>query len=226
MVYNKVTNASYGFKAPGASKDADQKVEVMFPSVDTQNPDYAAEIDLVVEQMNTIVDLALTGDLTLNVAVDPGVTKNAEMLLKLEASGADRVVTLADGFSAAEIAIPSGVTICAFLKYDGTDFLLVTSTNDGVQDGSITVSKLASNAVETAKIKDANVTAAKIATDAVESDKIKAKAVTLAKLADGNAAGDILFWNGTAWTILPKGTDGQVLKMVSGAIAWAADATE
>ena len=171
MTYiNSNSNASYNFKAPNASKDADKKIEVLFPSVDSQNPDYAAEIDLAVEQMNTIVDISLTGALTLNVLVGSEVTKNAEMLLKLEASGAASVVTFADGFSAAEIAIPSGVTICALLKYDGTDFLLVTSTNDSVQDGSITVSKLAANAVE--------------------ADKIKAKAVTLAKLADVPVAFD------------------------------------
>lgn len=42
--------------------------------------------------------------------------------------------------------------------------------------------------------------------------------------ADG-VQGDILVHNGTAYVRLPKGTDGQVLKMVSGAPAWAADAT-
>jgi hypothetical protein len=42
--------------------------------------------------------------------------------------------------------------------------------------------------------------------------------------ADG-VQGDILVHNGTAYVRLAKGTDGQVLKMVSGAPAWAADAT-
>lgn len=41
----------------------------------------------------------------------------------------------------------------------------------------------------------------------------------------GTTAGDLLVFDGTKWTRLAKGTDGQVLKMVSGSVAWAADAT-
>lgn len=36
-------------------------------------------------------------------------------------------------------------------------------------------------------------------------------------------AGDILVHNGTGFVRLAKGTDGQVLKMVSGSVAWGAD---
>lgn len=50
-------------------------------------------------------------------------------------------------------------------------------------DNDVTASKIAANAVETAKIKDANVTAAKLAANAVETAKIKDNNVTLAKLA-------------------------------------------
>jgi hypothetical protein len=50
-------------------------------------------------------------------------------------------------------------------------------------DGAVnTAAKLASDVVETAKIKDANVTAAKLATDAVETAKIKDANVTTAKI--------------------------------------------
>ena len=40
-------------------------------------------------------------------------------------------------------------------------------------------------------------------------------------------AGDVLYYNGTEWTRLPKGTAAQVLKMNAGATApeWGADAT-
>jgi len=61
-------------------------------------------------------------------------------------------------------------------------------------DAAVVVAKLATDAVETIKIKDANVTAGKLATDSVETAKIKDvnvtegkiadKAVTLAKMAD------------------------------------------
>ena len=35
--------------------------------------------------------------------------------------------------------------------------------------------------------------------------------------------GDLIYWNGTAWTLLPVGADGQVLKLASGAPAWGTD---
>jgi hypothetical protein len=38
-------------------------------------------------------------------------------------------------------------------------------------------------------------------------------------------AGDLLVHDGTRFVRIAKGTDGQVLKMVSGSVAWAADAT-
>ena len=50
-------------------------------------------------------------------------------------------------------------------------------------DGSVTAARLATDAVETAKIKDLNVTAGKLATDAVETAKIKDLNVTAGKLA-------------------------------------------
>ncbi|MBP8040336.1 MAG: hypothetical protein KAZ36_00325 [Bacteroidales bacterium] len=229
MFVRQETNASYGFKAPNSVVDTDKKVEVLFPSVDTQSPDYAATINLTVDQLNTIVEVgALTGNPTINVAVDDEVTKNAEMLLKLTASGGARTVTLGTGFSGSAIVVPSGATVYALLKYDGTNFVVVTSTNDDVQDGAITAAKLATDAVETAKIKNDAVTSDKIADDAITADHlasnavetaaIKDKNVTLAKLEDGTA-GDMLYFNGTAWTKLPKGTSGQTLKMNTGATA-------
>jgi len=50
---------------------------------------------------------------------------------------------------------------------------------------SVTASKIASDAVETAKIANTAVTAAKLATDSVETAKIVNSAVTEAKIADG-----------------------------------------
>ncbi len=223
---HNTTNASYNFKAPNVAGDADSKVEVTFPSVESQTPDYAAIIAIAVAAMNTHVAVSLTGNATINATVDSEVTKNAEMLLVLTADSSARTVTLGDAITGDAIVVPANTTVNAFLKYDGTNFLLVTSTKDDVQDGSIVAAKLATDAVETLKIKDANVTHAKLADDAVETNNIKDANVTLAKLAAGVAAGDIMWYNGTSWVILPKGTDGQVLKMVSGSPAWAADLIE
>lgn len=58
---------------------------------------------------------------------------------------------------------------------------IVVEADIGV--GAITATELATDAVETVKIKDVNVTAAKLATDSVETLKIKDLNVTNAKLA-------------------------------------------
>ena len=49
--------------------------------------------------------------------------------------------------------------------------------------------------------------------------------VTAAKTDISIVSGDIIYGNGTdSWTRLPKGTDGEVLKLASGVPSWAADA--
>ena len=63
------------------------------------------------------------------------------------------------------------------------DIATALAAGSFVATGGISAEKLATDAVETAKIKDANVTAAKLATDAVETAKIKDASVTAAKLA-------------------------------------------
>ena len=56
----------------------------------------------------------------------------------------------------------------------------------------------------------------------IDSDAIAANAVTGNKIAMGSdAAGDILYYNGTDYIRLAKGTDGQVLILASGVPTWA-----
>ncbi len=75
---------------------------------------------------------------------------------------------------------------------------------------AVTAAKLASDAVTTAKILDANVTTAKLADNSVTGAKI-----ALAS----QVGGDIMYYDGTDWVRLAKGTAGQVLTMNAGATA-------
>ena len=87
---------------------------------------------------------------------------------------------------------------------------------DKIKDANVTAAKLASDAVETAKIKDANVTAAKLASNAVETDKIKDNAVSFAKLANSAAAGLSVVGRSANsagnFAEINAGTDGHVLR--------------
>jgi len=85
---------------------------------------------------------------------------------------------------------------------------------EDIDANAVTVAELAANAVETIKIKDLNVTTAKLADGAVTGPKI---AMT------SDARGDMMYHNGTSYVRLPKGSNGQVLKMGANDPAWGAD---
>ncbi len=75
----------------------------------------------------------------------------------------------------------------AVINQDGT-----LNGSSVIDAGSITAEKLASNSVETAKVKDANITAEKLASNSVETAKVKDANITLAKLAAGIAPSNVI----------------------------------
>ena len=75
---------------------------------------------------------------------------------------------------------------------DSTKLATDAVTTAKIADSNVTAAKLASDAVTTAKILDSNVTNAKMADDAINTAKIVNGAVTAAKLADGAALAEIL----------------------------------
>ena len=73
---------------------------------------------------------------------------------------------------------------------------------------------------------DGSVTTAKIADGAVTTIKIDANAVDGTKIALGSdAAGDVMYYDGTNYIRLAKGSNGEVLTLASGVPSWAADST-
>ena len=71
---------------------------------------------------------------------------------------------------------------------------------------------------------DDSVSTDKLQTGAVSTAKIGANQVTGDKIAMGSdASGDILYYNGTDYARLGKGSDGEFLKLASGVPSWAAD---
>jgi len=84
----------------------------------------------------------------------------------------------------------------------GTNDHVLRRSGDVLAFGTLAAGSLASDAVETAKIKDLNVTAGKLASDAVETAKIKDANVTLAKMA--NMATASLLGRNTAGAGVPE----------------------
>ena len=91
-----------------------------------------------------------------------------------------------------------------------------SASNAQIVANAITATEIASNAVTTVKILNANVTGAKIATNAVDGTHIAL---------GSDASGDIMYYNGTNYVRLAKGTNGEVLTLASGVPSWAADST-
>ena len=113
-------------------------------------------------------------------------------------------------------------------------YLGLTASVGSVANDAITTAKIADGAVTAAKIADGTVVAAEIADDAIITAKILNSNVTTAKIADNaitgakiamtsDARGDILYYNGTDYARLAKGSSGTVLKMGANDPAWGTD---
>ena len=101
-------------------------------------------------------------------------------------------------------------------------------TNLKINNLSVTNSKLSTDAVTTIKIADGAVTAPKLGAGIIVAQTIAANAVNGTHLQMGSdAAGDTLYYNGTDYVRLAKGTAGQVLTINAGATApeWAVDSS-
>ena len=126
--------------------------------------------------------------------------------------------------------------------YDGSGTL---NTANAVLDGSITTAKLANNAVDGTKIANNSITSAHLDVNVILAEDIAANAITVAeiqnnavetaKIQDGavtgekialtsQASSDLMYFNGTKWVRLEKGTSGQLLSTNnSGVLEWKDD---
>lgn len=120
------TYEEFNFVAP----EGKTKEDVLFPLGDVQEPAYGAILAVDIEQMETFLQPAeLTGNVTINLAINAQVTKGAKLHLKLDADGTNRVVTLGDGFEApATLTVVANTVWYVSFVYDGTAFLPMYNT--------------------------------------------------------------------------------------------------
>ena len=102
-----------------------------------------------------------------------------------------------------------------------------TVSNITIPAGSITSAMIGVDVIVAEDIANNAITVAELSNNAVSTDKIQANAVDGSKIAMGSdARGDILYYNGTDYARLAKGSSGQVLTMGANDPAWAADSTD
>ena len=101
-----------------------------------------------------------------------------------------------------------------------------TLTLTGVPSGNTIFVRHLGETLVLPTVADASITSAKIGTGVIVAQSLATNAVNGTHIALGSdAAGDVMYYNGTDYVRLPKGTAGQVLKINSGATApeWGAD---
>ncbi len=99
-------------------------------------------------------------------------------------------------------------------------------TGDKIADNSIGTEHLKLDIIVAEDIAANAITVSEIQNNAVTTDKIIDNAITGAKIALGSdSAGDIMYYDGTNYTRLAKGTNGHMLTLAGGVPSWAADPT-
>ncbi len=138
---------------------------------------------------------ATAGQTVFTSTVD--VENESDLVVSINGVVQTNIAYTSTGTGGRTITFSSGMTVGDVVRLQHLGF---HPTYVAVGDNSVTTAKVADNSVTTAKVADNAVTGAKIA---MGSD----------------AAGDTLYYNGTDYVRLPKGTAGQVLKVNSGATA-------
>ena len=166
---------------------------------------------------NTITTAMIAAD----VIVAEDIANNAITIAELNVNSVNlsKLVTTGSAPTAGQILSHDGSG--NFTWVDDTD----TTIGDAAVGGDVT-GTISNIQVTWSGIPNNTITSAMIASGVIVSQDIAANAVNGTHIAMGSdVAGDTLYYNGTDYVRLPKGTDGEVLTLASGVPSWAADST-
>lgn len=94
-----------------------------FGAPDHHTPDYAANVTVAVADRLTIVEPAiLTGNMQIDLDIDPEVPKGALLLVKIKTTTTEQT-TFGAGIEAPVLAGVAGKTKTQLFVYDGTNFV-------------------------------------------------------------------------------------------------------
>ena len=181
---------------------------------------------------NSIVIVASHGLTDLDGSVTTAkLADGAVTTIKLAADAVTEV-KIADGaITAAKIA--DGTVVAAEIASNAV-------TTAKILNANVTTAKIAADAIDGTKLADNACNSEHYTDDSIDDIHISGMAaskltgtitpsdntVTGAKIALGSdAAGDVMYYNGTNYIRLAKGTNGEVLTLASGVPSWAADST-
>lgn len=129
MYIEKKNNASYNFVAPDIEKDADKKVEFVFPTSELVQPTLSSNAATVeVERDKTIIDLG-TMEAATTLTLTPGKSLNigASVIVKAASDGTARALTVKKDASTT-VATISGTASTTKVKqfvWTGTAWIMI-----------------------------------------------------------------------------------------------------
>ena len=168
-----------------------------------------------------IADGAITaGKIAAGVIVAQDIADNSVGIPQLNVNdGNNGQVLTTDGNGVLSFTTPAAGDPAVGGAFTGT------VSNIAIPDNTITSAMIAADVIVASDLADNAIGIAELQDGAVVTAKLADNAVTGAKIAMGSdAAGDIMYFDGTDYTRLPVGTSGQVLTMNTGGSApeWAA----
>jgi len=110
---------------------ATQVISYPAGNADVQTPAYATPLTVNITNLVTIINPAtLTGALTINLTIDPGIKAGARIVFTALSDTTARTVTFGTGFKSPTLAGVISKTKSIEFVYDGTTF---NATSVGVQ---------------------------------------------------------------------------------------------
>ena len=222
-----VTNTKLGADAVTGDKLADDAVDsehYVDGSIDT-----AHIADLQVTN-GKIANATITGAKIAATTIESGnIASNAVSNTKILNNAVTTAKVADNQITIGKLAVTDG-TNGQILSTDGNGTLSFvddtdTTIGDAAVGGDVT-GTISNIQVTWSGIPNNTITSAMIASGVIVSQDIAANAVNGTHIAMGSdVAGDTLYYNGTDYVRLPKGTDGEVLTLASGVPSWAADST-
>ena len=252
LATNSVTASKIAADAVGASELADNSVAsaniINGTIVEADLADDAVTADKLAANSvvsasivnGTITDADLASNSVTNIKINGSAVTNNKLATNAVTTNkiSDNQVTIAklavtDG-TAGQVLTTDGNGAMSFAN-DSTNvggtavggMLTGTVSNITIPAGTITSAMIGVDVIVAEDLAANSITVSELSNNAVTTDKILNNAVTGAKIAMGSdAAGDVLYYNGTDYVRLAKGTSGQVLTQGASAPAWAADSTD
>ena len=252
LATNSVTASKIAADAVGASELADNSVAsaniINGTIVEADLADDAVTAAKLAS--NSVVSASIVN----GTITDADLASNSVTNIKINGSAVTNNKLATDAVTTTKIA-DNQVTIAKLAVTDGTNGQVLTTNGSGVMSfandstnvggtsvggmltgtvsnitipaGTITSAMIGVDVIVAEDLAANSITVSELSNNAVTTDKIIDNAVTGAKIAMGSdAAGDVLYYNGTDYVRLAKGTSGHVLTQGASAPSWAADSTD